>query len=371
MRIGIVTGEYPPMQGGVGAFTHIIAHKMADSGHIVRLFSRPTAHDAALPLAITPGWGIPVLWRIRQWARDHQLDVINVQFQTAAFDMSAALHLLPQVAPVPVITTFHDLRHPYLFPKAGPLRDWIVMHLARTSAGVIVTNHEDAARVAHLPHNAIIAIGSNILTPSAPDNDAHRRIWRERANVPDDAFLLAYFGFINHSKGVDTLLQALAQLDFPAHLLIIGGRTGTSDPTNAAYADHIDVLIAQLGLQSRITWTGFVDDEAVSAYLGVADVVVLPFRDGASYRRGTLMAAIHHGCPIITTEPAVHIAQFDGLYRVPPQDAEALAAAITRLHQHPDQLATLRQAALNIRQYFDWDVITTQTLTFFEQVVSK
>jgi hypothetical protein len=29
MKIGLITGEYPPMQGGVGAFTQELARAMA------------------------------------------------------------------------------------------------------------------------------------------------------------------------------------------------------------------------------------------------------------------------------------------------------------------------------------------------------
>ena len=48
---------------------------------------------------------------------------------------------------VPIVSTFHDLLVPYLFPKAGPLRWKVVEYLARRSDAVIVTNEEDRARL--------------------------------------------------------------------------------------------------------------------------------------------------------------------------------------------------------------------------------
>ncbi len=40
MRIGMITGEYPPMQGGIGAYTRILAGEMAAQGHEVFVLSR-------------------------------------------------------------------------------------------------------------------------------------------------------------------------------------------------------------------------------------------------------------------------------------------------------------------------------------------
>src|SRR5690606_49305 len=149
-------------------------------------------------------WGIVTQFAIKKWVENYQLDIVNLQFQTAAFNMSPWVHFLPHILKVSFVTTFHDLRFPYLFPKAGKLRDWIVMHLAKASDGVIVTNHEDFTSVEHL-HSKMIPIGSNILSKT-PINLAKLR--RKHALEKED-FVISFFGFINHSKGIDTLLHAL------------------------------------------------------------------------------------------------------------------------------------------------------------------
>jgi glycosyltransferase involved in cell wall biosynthesis len=363
------------LQGGAGAYSRILARTLVQQGHEVFVFSSVQAGCIDPQVTLTNSvhrWNYGSLRAINRWARTNQLDIINLQFQTATYQMSPYIHFLPQMTSMPVVTTFHDLRFPYLFPKAGKLRDWIVMHLARCSAGVIVTNHEDLLRIGHLKHWALIPIGSNILTPLPPDFD--RQQWREKAAAAPSDFLLAHFGFINRSKGVDVLVQSLAELrdaQVPVRLLMIGGRTGTSDPTNVAYADEIDSLIAEYALTLHIHWTDFVDDSAVSAYLAASDAVALPYWEGASYRRGSLMAAIHHGCAIITTMPQVPIPTFvdeENMLLVRP--GESLADAIRRLIAQPELREQLRKGALELSRHFDWSQIARDCVSFFQKVIS-
>ncbi len=376
MRIGIVTGEYPPMQGGVGAYSRIIADKLQAMGHDVHIFSREGTRSADLNLSLMTHkgrWGHGAMRKIHKWAEATALDVISLQFQTAAFGMSASVHFLPGfVAPVPVVTTFHDLRHPYLFPKAGRLRPWIVTRLATKSAGVIVTNQTDYEQVKYLPYSTLIPIGSNILTDLPPNYD--RAAWRKQAGAQDRHYLIAHFGFVNHSKGVDTLLRSLAILradGVPAKLVMIGGRTGSSDKSNVAYAKEIDRQVLLLGLDEHVLWTGFVASDEVTAYLNAADVVALPFRDGASFRRGSLMAAIQHACPIVTTRPQTKIPVFtDTMQFVPPDDSPLLAEALQKLYDKPAEREKLRRNVRGLHSVFDWDTIAEKCADFYQRVVS-
>lgn len=376
MHIGIITGEYPPMQGGVGAYTRLLARTLAQQGQQVSVFTSLKAHAHDENIALdnrVKHWDIPTVRQLVQWTQRQQIDVLNIQYQTAAFSMSPWIHFIPDlVNDIPVVTTFHDLGYPYLFPKAGPLRDWVVQRLARQSEGAIVTNHEDIERLRGKVNATLIPIGSNILAPLPDDFDADT--WRAQAGAQPGDCLLGYFGFMNRSKGVHILLESLAKLraeDIPVHLVFIGGRTGTSDPTNEAYAEEIDDLIEALELEKHVHWTGFIDDKAVSAYLSACDVVALPFLDGASYRRGSLMAAIYHGCAIVTTQPVVTIATFrpgENMMLVPPDDRAALVGAIRRLYESPDLRDKLRDGAAKLAQRFDWTQIGADVIEFFRLV---
>jgi glycosyltransferase involved in cell wall biosynthesis len=208
-----------------------------------------------------------------------------------------------------------------------------------------------------------IPIGSNIEV--SPPPGYRRAEWRaERGYQPDDV-LWAYFGFLNESKGGEILIRALADSQPPAHLLMIGGRVGSSDPTNQAYADRIQSLIEQLGLRGRVRWTGYLPNEQVSAALLSADAVVLPYRDGISFRRGSLHAALVHGCPIISTEPAIPLPELvrgENVLLVPPDDPAAIVQAARRLHNDPELKRRIGQGAAKLAQQFTWAHIAERTV---------
>ena len=271
------------------------------------------------------------------------------------------------------VVTFHDLRTPYLFPKAGGLRKRVVHQMAKSADGVIVTNRQDFAKLDGVTGKPLeqIPIGSNITVH--PVSEADRRRTRQQLGLNSHDFLLGYFGFLNESKGADTLLNALAQLDERVHLVFIGGRTGASDPdNNQSFYEQLDVQVEQLGLLDRVHWTGFVEDEQVSQLMASADLMVMPYRDGVSLRRGTLMAALAHGRPLISTQPQVatpELVHGENVWLVSAENATELSEAITHLRSHQELRATLSEGATKLSQQFQWDKIASQTADFYESLL--
>ena len=389
MRILLISGEFSPMQGGVGDFTHELGKELAALGCQVSVITSKAAGSRRQVdgVAVFP---IIEKWDWRCWAiilkllRELKPDVVNIQYQTAAYGMHPAINLLPrrlrrESRRPRVVVTYHDLREPYLFPKAGPLRRWITREPARQSDAVIVTNHEDEWRMANgewrIANLARIPIGSNIAP--MPPADYDRDAWRARWGAGPGDLLLAYFGFLNESKGGETLIRALAEVvahGMPASLLMIGGQVGSSDPTNVAYLRQIEALIAELSLDERVTWTGYTPADEVSANLLAADVCVLPYRDGVSFRRGSFMAALAHGCAIVSTEPRVPVPELrdeENILLIPPDDPAALARAITRLAENADLRRRLGAGAANLAQHFTWEKIAAQTLALYETLLDS
>lgn len=408
MQVCFLTGEYPPMQGGVADHTRHLAKHLVQLGlEVSVLTSSKAASESQSPLAnihvypIMTGWKLGCWRQVGLWLDEHRPDVLHIQYQAAAYDLGGWVNWLPwwlrwRKTRPRIVVTFHDLRVPYLLPKAGPLRWRSVLALARHSDAVIVTNLEDeqtlrkalgirgsenqeiglsSSTTPDLPPRACltrIPLGSNV-DPRLPP-DYNRDDWRAKIGIGKHTLLLAYFGFLNESKGGEDLILALEHLvrqGYDANLLMIGGQVGDADPTNRAYADRVRSLVQRCGLEECVHWTGYTSLEEVSANLLASDVVVMPYYDGVSFRRTTFIAALCHGRPVVTTNPTVPLVELqDGrnVLLVPPRDVDRLAQAVARLADDADLRARLSAEAESLGTRFDWSTVSQRTFDLYRSL---
>lgn len=172
--------------------------------------------------------------------------------------------------------------------------------------------------------------------------------------------------FDDPAKGVDVLLRALASPELRARdwHLVIAGRGD-----RRVLAEALD----QPGLSGRLTFTGWLAQDAVYALCRDADIFVLP-----SYSEGqamSLLEAMAHGLAIVTTPVGAHLEavtdEREALI-VPPGDVPALAAALLRLIDDRDLRATIGNAARG--QYcckFDADQYAIALIQIFCRVRSE
>jgi glycosyltransferase involved in cell wall biosynthesis len=426
LKTTFLTGEYPPMEGGIADYIANLIRYLAplevESSVLISQRWQQTKQgagdEAAFETAQLTGTDTPSqplvspaipAWNWRCWpAVTHFLktrrpDVLHIQYQAAAFDLGGWINWLPWYLQLRrfktrVVTTFHDLRVPYILPKAGLFRWKSILALARHSDGIICTNREDLQTLQQAlkldpvinfdttpasvslrsddlaPWLTLIPLGSNV-EPSPPAT-FDRTAWRRRYRAGDQTFLLAYFGFLNESKGGEELIEALAllrQQGLDAQLLLIGGDVGHADPTNLAYAQRVQTLIEQHHLTEVVHRTGYIDLSDVSANLLAADVVVMPYRDGVSFRRTTLIAALRHARPVVSTIPAdpnliPEIRPGENMLLAPPQDAFALAEKIAPLADDTRLRQTLATGAAELGRLFEWRKIAQETAALYRQV---
>jgi glycosyltransferase involved in cell wall biosynthesis len=302
-------------------------------------------------------------------------EIVHIQYQAGAYQMRPMIHLLPmflrRLRPRPrIVVTTHDLRLPYLLPKADLLRHWMVDHLLRDADAVIVTNTADHQRLrgvgAHhrefflarrpIPATAI-PIGSNV-APRPPAGYDRAR-WRHALGIGPDDIVVAFFGLASRSKGLFQLVSAIDAGLPHIHLLVIGGDGQTDEDRH--YAAELRLMVEQLRLRHRVHFSGFCDPPAVSAHLLAADIGALPFTDGASYRRGSLIAMLAHGVPIITTQPEQPLDPplIDREHVLLIDDAEPVRItwAIELLAEDEPLRARLAVNARALGAYFTWPAI--------------
>ncbi len=384
MHILFVTGEYPPMQGGVGAYTRELARALHAQGARVSVL---TSQRAAQPNCAEFDGCIRVLPAIERWnwrifqivpelAHELSADWVHVQYQTAAYAMHPAINFAPsrwRRRDICVAWTYHDLLPMYLFPKAGPLRTWVTLRHARAAHGVIATNEADRLTLADRHIDAVtIPIGSNIV--SLHLTDEQRRARRFQRGYTESDLVIGFFGFLNQSKGGDDLIETLRLLSktrSDVHLLMIGDKVGASDQTTQAYLRKVEKTIRKHDLQDKVQWTGAEPDNEVAADLNACDVLLLPFTDGASLRRGTLMAALANGCAIVTTTPQTPMPELqherDLLY-VKAGDAPAMANAVLRLAGDDRLRAAIQTNARRVSRQFGWEEIARRHLELYAAI---
>jgi glycosyltransferase involved in cell wall biosynthesis len=181
------------------------------------------------------------------------------------------------------------------------------------------------------------AVPAERITVVRPGTD--RVVVRPRAS--GDGLSILSVGSVVPRKGFDLLVDALARCaNLPWRLTIVGDRGRSPDTVR-----QLDAIIVQHRLNDRISFTGAVAPESLSALYAAADLFVL-----ASRFEGYGMAyaeAIAHGLPVVgTAAGAIPEAVPPGAgVLVPPDDVDALAAALHRLIASPAERATLAAGA--------------------------
>ncbi|HQZ88580.1 MAG TPA: glycosyltransferase [Thermomicrobiales bacterium] len=289
IHVLLVTGEYPPMAGGVGDYTERLAAWLAREGVESTILAPVGQREQVIGFG---KWGWPAARKVADIATRVGANVVHIQYQAGAFDMHPSANLLPCLLrdKFPTLTTFHDLRPPYLFPKAGVLRRFAILRMARASTRVVVTNPFDAATLAGREIDTVeIPIGPNL---PPPDLD-----------LPVDRDTVAFFGLPSRAKGMIELIEAIGLID-PARrprLMMIGDMGTASANNDLVPLAEIEQLAADLIV--RVDRTGYLPAQQASNALARSGVVALPFQHGASLRSGSLLAALQSGRPVVTTEP--------------------------------------------------------------------
>jgi rhamnosyl/mannosyltransferase len=177
--------------------------------------------------------------------------------------------------------------------------------------------------------------------------------------------IVLFVGRLVPYKGVDVLVDAAARLT-AARVLIAG--SGPLRPMLEARA-------AAAGLGDRVEFLGPLSESDLAAYLHACDVFVLPSVSRQETFGVVQLEAMACGKPVVSTDlptgvPWVNLHERTGLV-VPPGDAEALAAALTRLLADPALRAQYGEAGrARVERDFTVQAMTAATTAVYREILS-
>jgi glycosyltransferase involved in cell wall biosynthesis len=137
---------------------------------------------------------------------------------------------------------------------------------------------------------------------------------------PRPGAIVGSIGRVEHQKGFDTLIRAVAEVDGTA-LCIVG---------DGGERAALEQLAEDLGIRDRVVWTGWRED--ARSFLGVFDVFALPSRF-EGFPLAVLEALLARSAVVAAEVGSTAEVVRDGEtgLLVPPDDPPALARAIRRL----------------------------------------
>jgi len=307
VKICIITANLPPVRCGVGDYTVQLANTLADRGDegvvITGRDQAPAVPGARLAVRNElPSWGwngMPHLWRA---VRRERPDVVLLQWVPFLYSRTGTSLALPvalaalALAGVRLQIMVHEPWVRFIrwsFFITGPVQR-LALGLMVTAAERTCVSIEPWARMlrARLPwkRSAIhwVPVGSNI-----PVGSSDGRAIRLAAGIPEGAPLLGVFSLFGAAKGYSLIEAAWrgasSRPDQPFVVLI------------GASADEAGEHLPEIAAHPRCRTTGYLSADDVSRWLCAVDVLLAPFEDGVSSRRTSVIAALAHGVPVVTT----------------------------------------------------------------------
>jgi glycosyltransferase involved in cell wall biosynthesis len=308
---------------------------------------------SALGITVLPvdigDWSLGALPKLMREIRRQRPDVILVQYPTRAFGSSLGPVLLAAVQQIaPLVVMLHE------FVAAHPLRKLAVGMLVVRARLIATTAERESKALGHwypwlrgrLRH---VPISSNI--PG--------RHW-----LPTCPPKVIYFGQIRPEKGLETFLECQKQMTEKVQHIkfqIIGAVV----PQHDEFAKSMLKIARDRGIEVLL---GAESDEVADA-IAASTVAVLPFPDGASFRRGSLFAAANCGVPIVTSVGEDTPIQLLSYLDADAGTAALSAQAIRYVLDEKSRLAAHSRSIL-LAEQFGWDATVDHYVKVFIEAMA-
>ena len=326
------------------------------------LRTRSVSEDLASRLAAS-GWDVQItstrqarLPRLADfvattWRRRRTYDVAHVDvYSGAAFVWAEAACAVLRAAGKPYVLTLHGGNLPH-FARRWPGR---VARLLRPAAAVAAPSRFLLEQVRHLRSDVQ-------LVPNALDLVDYE--FRERRQpAPNIIWLRAFHGIYNPSLA-PAVLARVAELYPDARLTMVGADKGDGS------LQATRAVVERLGLGERVSIPGGVPKNEVPRRLQEGDIFINT--TNIDNTPVSVLEAMACGlCVVSTSVGGIPYMLHDGVdsLLVPPDDADAMAAAVCRLIADPALASRISRAGRRAVEGFDWQPVLAQWQELFTAV---
>ena len=306
----IISPEYPPQVGGVADYTRLVALGLVALGDRVHVWAPAVTGtepaEAGIEVHRLPsGFGprsLAALGRTLDAAGPGQILVQYVPqgYGMKGMNLPLCLWLFARRR-VGVTVMFHEVA--VAFGRRQPMRHNVIgaVNLAMAFVLTHAARRCFAGAAAWEPRLRLLApAGAAISWLPVPSNvpvvdDPEGVLAVRRTLMVEGGVVLGYFGTARETWTAAQLTAVVPPLlrERPDAAFLLIGRD-SSDLRSRLLAGTSE-------LQERVRATGTLAPADVSRHLGACDLMLQPYADGVSTRRGSMMAALAHRRPVVTT----------------------------------------------------------------------
>ena len=335
MKILLITGSYPPDICGVADYTATLEQCLRRARVQVSVYSGRS-------------WGLSHAARIARELRASRADILHMQYPSTGYGWKLGPQLLGVLQPL--VMTIHECSQAHI------LRQLSIYPFALRAPKIIFTNEYERRYVQQFVpsisyRSAVIPIGNNV--PVAVGQVARLRS------------LVTYFGLIRPQKGLEQVLEMASLFKSRKNGLSVRV-VGTVRPGDEDYSRHL--LDKAQGLP--VQWALGLDGEELSRALAETEVAYLPFPDGASERRGSLIAMLANGVAVLTTQGLHTPRAMESAILVTNSPIEAATLA-EEMYNNPERRAAMQISARKYALIFAWENIAAQHIAIYQQLIAS
>lgn len=173
---------------------------------------------------------------------------------------------------------------------------------------------------------------------------------RQKFKLPADDNLIIYVGGISPHKNLQGLFKALERVNGQWHLVLVG------DYENDSFWGCYQELVAlkeEIGLDGRVTFTGFVADEDLNELYNASTMLVLPsMSEGFGL---PVVEAMACGLPVAASaRNSIPEVLGDAGLLFDPTNIEDIANCISKMLEDPEFRKRCRQLGLTRAEHYTW-----------------